>query len=351
MAVAAATLMMPEEPPGTFERMVEPRTFFVDRIPLTIIAVLVAVQCVYFSWQHFTHWCAPRLQGWDLRTLGCLAWLAGTAAGRAYELPLLPLRAAVEGYMVLVACSAVPLLLLGGVARLESRPQSGVNRRSSHTVLGGLLVARVLAGAALLAFELTHVFALKLNWTVLAIYTDNALGLVTLLIAAALRNPGSDREAAAVSARRGSRWIVLLACATSIADSVWVFMLGKEAIPVAAMSQVYAYFALVIFGAADLDPRVDYTLQALPTAEGSTVYSKARSMFAWYDAFLPVPFDKPLFFSLRSALVEEPRLVPPVPQDQPSPEKADLDDFLQEHEHDSEGESIYAPLVGGAGQV
>merc|ERR1719262_936574 len=71
-------------------------------------------------------WVSPRLQGWDLRGLLCWLVLIGNARLQALMgWPLLPLRALVETYALLLVCSAVPSLLLGGAARVESRAGAG----------------------------------------------------------------------------------------------------------------------------------------------------------------------------------------------------------------------------------
>merc|ERR1719387_986708 len=333
-AAVAAVVVAPEVSQGEFRRDVEMPRFTVD-----IIAGLSVSLLLYFEALHLFRWCSPRLQGYDLRVLGALVTLVAVAVAQlATSIPLLAVRALVESYAVLVACSVVPLLLLGGVARLESQPEAGAGRRGAYRALVTVLWMRALTAAVITGLGMGLVPEGRARK--IAVSVDAVFVLVTFGFVAFQRAPPS-REAAstAVAARRGSRWLVLGALATSALDALWVWLAGPDSLQLAAATQLKAYFVLIVFCSADLNPREDSILCAMPEKE-TTVVSRIRAICFLPDAFFDVPFDKELFFSLRSAIADdakEPSESPPEMRSESRLIAADTD----HHAYDSEGESIY----------
>jgi hypothetical protein len=108
----------------------------------------------------------------------------------------------------------------------------------------------------------------------------------------------------------------------------------------AASIQLYAYFMLIVFCSADLNPRADSILCAMPEKE-STITSRIRAMCFLPDAFWDVPFDKELFFSLRSAIADDAKEPAESPPEMRSESRLVTADTAHDHAYDSEGESIY----------
>jgi hypothetical protein len=95
---------------------------------------------------------------------------------------------------------------------------------------------------------------------------------------------------------------------------------------------------LIVFCSADLNPRADSILCAMAEKD-ATVASRIRSICFLPDAFFDVPFDKELFFSLRSAIADDAKEIAesaPEIRSESRLVKAETD-----HAYDSEGESIY----------
>jgi hypothetical protein len=344
-AAVAAAVYAPPVTQGEFRRDVEMPQFTVDVIPVAVVAGLSLISLLYFEGLHFVRWCSPRLQGYDLRVLGALVNLVAIALIQQLTIiPLLAVRALVESYAVLVACSVVPLLLLGGVARLESQPDTGAGRRGAHRALVTVLWMRAATAAVITGLGMSIVHAGRARK--IAVSVDAVFVLVTFGLVATQRAPPA-REAAstAVAARRGSRWLVLGALATSALDVLWVWLAGPDSLHLAAATQLYAYFTLIVFCSADLNPRADSILCAMPEKETSAA-SRIRAICFLPDAFFDVPFDKELFFSLRSAIADdakEPAESPPPPEIRSESRLVAADTIPGHHDHayDSEGESIY----------
>jgi len=213
----------------------------------------------------------------------------------------------------------------------------------------------------------------------IAVTADAVFVAFTLCLAAALRSPrdktgrdagrGADADAAAVSARTGSRCLVLAAMATSAIDVLWVWLAGVGSLKLAAATQMYAYFVLVIFCSADLNPRSDSILcailekeekeaeerrkrrergEAVEEKDAVSISKSIRTICFLPDAFWDVPFERDLYFSLRSAIADDAKET--AEQEESPPEmksESRLVPAEADHAYDSEGESVYAP-AGGA---
>merc|ERR1719253_1393577 len=119
-----------------------------------------------------------------------------------------------------------------------------------------------------------------------------------------------------------------------------------------AVMAVYEYFGLIVAGAACFDAAHDPLLLALSSDKQASCLARIKAMLTLHDVLGAIPFDKPLFFSLRSALAESesgPTRQVTVTGSVPSsiPAAGFGSSFTATpQEIDSEGESIYGPLVG-----
>ena len=310
MAVAVA-LMLPDSPavPGRTAPLDGLR---LDNGLLTAVMMLGVLQLTVLTCAH-ARWVAPRLQGWDLR--GLLCWLVLIANARLQAFmgwPMLPLRALVQTYALLLVCSAVPSLLLGGAARVESRSGAGWLGRWTHRLMGLLCGLRVVSAATLLivgaggaapwAACLRYAYAADAGWALVAL----ALALV-LHLAPTGHRAGDDAPGHAVlTARRGARWLWMLAVfvITAHETAMMIVWPAERTLQISAVISVYAYFGLLVAGASCLDAKGDPLLVALPSKPGS-ILGKIYHVAKVWDALGVIPFDKPLFFDLRSALAED----------------------------------------------
>jgi hypothetical protein len=154
--------------------------------------------------------------------------------------------------------------------------------------------------------------------------------------------------------------------ATSAIDVLWVWLAGVGSLKLAAATQMYAYFVLVIFCSADLNPRSDSILcailekeekeaeerrkrrergEAVEEKDAVSISKSIRTICFLPDAFWDVPFERDLYFSLRSAIADDAKET----AEQESPPEMKSESRLvpaEDHAYDSEGESIYG--AGGA---
>merc|ERR1719487_3186014 len=98
-----------------------------------------------------------------------------------------------------------------------------------------------------------------------------------------------------------------------------------------------------MFCSSDLNPRADSILCAMAEKE-FTLSSRFRAMCFLPDAFFDVPFDKELFFSLRSAIADDAKETAESPPEIRSESR--LVAANTDHAYDSEGESIYGAGFG-----
>lgn len=304
MAVAVA-LMLPDLPenPG---RSCPLGGMRMDQGVLTAVTMLGVLQLTCLTCAH-GRWAAPRLQGWDLRGLLCWLGLAFISRVQGYTgWPTLPARALLETYALLMVVSAVPSLLLGGAARVESRTNGCVGRWS-HRALVLLLVLRVTSAATLLG--LGGYAAVPWETSLRYAYGADAgfvLALLLLCLALHLSPGGEASEADAVSVRRGARglWMLAVLLVSVQETALMLVRPGERALEISSILSAYEYFGLVVAGASCFDAARDPLLAALPSKQASLL-SKIQVTLALHDVLGSIPFDKPLFFSLRSALAKE----------------------------------------------
>jgi hypothetical protein len=115
----------------------------------------------------------------------------------------------------------------------------------------------------------------------------------------------------------------------------------------AAATQLYAYFVLVTFCSADLNPQADSILSAMSEKKDASAASRIRTIFFLTDAFFDVPFDKELFFSLRSVIADDAKDIAESPAQPEMRSESRLVTQDTDHAYDSEGESIYGAGFGG----
>lgn len=352
MAVAVA-LMLPDYPenPG---RTCPLGGMRMDQGVLLSVTMLGVLQLTFLFCAH-SRWAAPRLQGWDVRALCCWFLLFATSRAQGFlAWPMLPVRALFETYALIVVASAIPSLLLGGAARVESRTNGCVGRWT-HRALVALYLLRVASATTLVLLADRGVpWATGMRY---AYAVDGGFVLVLLLLALALHvyPGGEESEADAVRARRGSRlvWMAAVLLVSAQETVLMVAAPSEHSLQKGAVLSAYEYLFLLVAFATCLDASKDPLLAALPTKQGSLL-SKLQAVLAIHDVLGSVPFDKPLFFSLRSALAkEDARAVPALlPRSAtaasaaaagfggPPPPAADG--------KDSDGESIYGtPTVTG----
>merc|ERR550537_230292 len=129
---------------------------------------------------------------------------------------------------------------------------------------------------------------------------------------------------------------------------------SERSLEISALLAVYEYFGLIVAGAACFDAALDPLLLALSSDKQASCLARIKATLTAWDALGTIPFDKPLFFSLRSALAESegPERSPmartftgSLPSSVPAAGfGASL--IATPAEIDSEGESIYGPIVG-----
>lgn len=321
----------PAAVPGTTRRDVVQLEGQVRIDPWCLFAVttLTVGIVLHLTVAHCRRWAFPRLQVCDIRVLFFYASLSCVGLAKALTgWPLLPLRALIDTYTVYLTTYALPVLLLGGEARLEQvKPEAQGVVKLCRRVLLALLVLRPLCACALLLAGLASatslrrgVDALGLVWwghespTYYTYLCDTVLVVLVLLVAATLQSyrlqdegARSGSDAAAKVRREVPQIVALWVLTGQIQDlgGLYLFPRAADGLALSGVLIVYEVLGVLLMTHRELDPQRDLVLAKLPVkADG--VGRQLQLTFAFADVVCDkIPFEKSMFYSMRTALQDD----------------------------------------------